>query len=125
MKISQNDKKVIKKSRRYINSEIETRIKEYRNLWKGLKAGSMGSAKSCKQKLTRWMQENPEYTFDDILNAAELYILSINDLRYLQNAEFFIFKQNPHREESSRLSAFIDEVNDKETLTGDWTSSIN
>ena len=45
--------KNIKKSKRIINEEIENRIDEYRFKWKGLKAGSMGSSKSCKQKLTR------------------------------------------------------------------------
>lgn len=112
--------KSVKKSSRAINSEVASRINEYRHLWKGLKPGSMGSKKGCSQKLSRWMRENPEYSFDDILKAASLYIATVNNVRYLQQADYFIFKQDTNKEESSRLSAFIEE----ELSDNDWTSSI-
>jgi hypothetical protein len=117
-------KKIIKKSKRVINQEIDDRIGEYRSKWKGLKAGSMGSPKACKQKLTRWMKENPTYSFDDILKAVDLYLQEFHvNTTFLQNAEYFIFKQNTNKEESSRLSAYIDEIGIGETK--DWTSQIN
>lgn len=114
----------IKKSERVINSEINERVDEFRSKFKGLKAGSMGSAKSCKHKFIRWMKENPQYTFDNILKATDMYIDSLNgDYRFLQRADYFIFKQENNREESSRLSAHIDEIDSfsKE----DWTSKLN
>jgi hypothetical protein len=115
--------KTIKKSKRAINQELENNLELFRNKWKGLKAGSMGSPKSCREKLYRWMSENPNYTIDKILKAADMYLASLSgDYRFLQRADYFIFKQENHREESSRLSAFIDEVDT--FTTEDWTSNL-
>lgn len=116
--------KTIKRSQRVINADINNRVEELRLKWKGLKVGSMGSLQSCKDKLTRWMKDNPNHTFDDILKAADMYIDSLNrDYRFLQRADYFIYKQENNREESSRLSAFIDEI---ETFDkNDWTTKLN
>jgi len=68
--------------------------------------------------------ENPEYTFEQILNASELYINTEGrNTRYLQRADYFIFKQDVHKGEASRLSAFIDELDEIPT-NGDWTSTL-
>lgn len=117
-----SNKKILKKSDRVIKDEIDKYIVEYRNKWRGLKPGSMGSLKSCKDKMFRWMKENPEYTMQDILRAADIYLNGLNNYTYLQRADYFIFKQENNREESSRLSAFVDEENIE---TEDWTSNIN
>ena len=117
-------KKKINKSKRVILSEIDDRIGEFRNKWKGLKPGSMGSLKACKDKLKRWMKENPEYSFEDILKAADLYLTTEGaDVRYLQRADYFIFKQDTHKDEMSRLSAFIDEID--EPHNSDWTTNLS
>lgn len=120
-----NDKKKVLKSNRTINNELESRTEEYRNKWKGLKPGSMGSLKACKQKLNRWMKENPDYSFDDILKAVDIYLNSgvLKDLRFLKQADNFIFKQNANKEEESFLSAFIEEIH---SYTEDgWTTNLN
>jgi len=115
---------IIKKSERLINLDIRNRIEEFRIKWSGLKPGAMGSSQSCKDKLTRWMKENPNYSFDDILKAADIYIKSLNgDYRFLQRADYFIYKQENNREESSRLSAYIEEINN--TIGDDWTTNLN
>jgi hypothetical protein len=119
---SVKDKKLVKKSSRAINAELNDFIQEFRALWKGLKPGSMGSEISCRDKMYKWMQMNPSYTKEDILKAAKLYIRSLNDLRFIQQADYFIFKKDAHGE-SSRLSAFIDEVNDVQV--DDWTTTLN
>lgn len=114
-----------KLSQRFINDAVEEGIEEYRNSWKGLKPGSMGSPKNCKDKLKRWMLENPEYTFDDILKAVSIYINQFNgDYRFLQQADYFIFKKDG-KEESSRLSAFIDEIDLVGNNSNDWTNTLN
>lgn len=114
-----------KKQKEVLNIDVLTRLPEFRNKWKGLKAGSMGSLQSCKDKMLRWMNDNPDYTFDEILKAADHYIESLKgDYRFLQRADYFIFKQENNREESSRLSAYIDEIDDS-TVSGDWTSTLN
>lgn len=115
------EKKIIKKSNRVINEGFDEFIEEYRNLWKGLKLGSMGSPGACKEKMLRWMGENPNYSKEDILKAARIYINSLNNYQYLQAAHYFIYKKDG-KEEDSRLSAFIEE---KEINNTDWTTRLS
>ena len=114
-------KKVVKKSTRTISEGFDEFIEEYRNLWKGLKVGSMGSPSACKEKMERWMKENPNYSKEDILKAAKIYINSLNNYQYLQAAHYFIYKKDG-KEEDSRLSAFIEE---KEVDNTDWTTKLS
>jgi len=116
-----NNKKSIKKSSRAINLELDDFIKEFRLLWKGKKPGSMGSEKAVRDKMYRWMQENPSYSKEDILKAAKLYLDDLNNNVYLQQADYFIYKKDVNGE-SSRLSAFIDEIDSKPI--SDWTTQI-
>ena len=115
------EKKIIKKSNRVINEGFDEFIEEYRKLWKGLKPGSMGSENACKEKMLRWMGENPNYTKEDILKAAKIYINSLNNYQYLQAAHYFIYKKDG-KEEDSRLSAFINET---EPDNIDWTVKLS
>ena len=114
-------KKVVKKSTRTISEGFDEFIEEYRNLWKGLKVGSMGSPMACKEKMLRWMGENPNYSKEDILKAAKIYINSLNNYQYLQAAHYFIYKKDG-KEEDSRLSAFINETESDNT---DWTIKLS
>lgn len=116
--------KIIKKSSKKIKAEVLERVGEYRGKWHGLKAGSMGDRQSCITKLSRWMETNPEYSFEQILDAAQLYLdTEGTNLTYLQRADYFIYKQESNKEETSRLAAFIDEVGT--TINRDWTSTLN
>ena len=115
------EKKIIKKSNRVINEGFDEFIEEYRNIWKGLKLGAMGSPSACKEKMLRWMKENPNYSKEDILKAAKIYINSLNNYQYLQAAHYFIYKKDG-KEEDSRLSAFIEE---KEVDNTDWTTKLS
>ena len=115
------EKKVVKKSNRVINEGFDEFIEEYRNIWKGLKLGAMGSPSACKEKMLRWMKENPNYSKEDILKAAKIYINSLNNYQYLQAAHYFIYKKDG-KEEDSRLSAFIEE---KEVDNTDWTTKLS
>lgn len=118
---SVKSKKQIRKSERVVNNELDSFIEEFRNKWKGLKPGSMGSLSTCKEKMKRWMQENPTYSPQQILTAADIYINSLDNYTYLQQADYFIYKKDG-KEESSRLSAFIDETESK--VAENWTSSL-
>jgi len=119
--LNYKEKKIIKKSNRIINEGFDEFIEEYRNLWKGLKVGSMGSPMACKEKMLRWMGENPNYSKKDILKASKIYINSLNNYQYLQAAHYFIYKKDG-KEEDSRLSAFIEE---KEVDNTDWTTKLS
>lgn len=118
---STNNKKITRRSTRSINNDLDNLVSEFRSLWKGLKIGSMGSEKSCRDKLTRWMKENPTYSKEDILKAAKLYIRSVENYQFIQQADYFIYKKDAYGEQS-RLSAFIDEADVKEE---GWGSSLN
>jgi hypothetical protein len=115
-----NNKKTVKKSSRAINADLENFVEKYRLLWKGLKPGSMGSTNGCKEKLERWMLENPQYSIDNIYNASKAYIKSVDDYKYLQQADYFIYKKDAFGEQS-RLSSFIDEESNVEE---DWTKKL-
>ena len=79
----------------------------------------MGSEASCKMKMYRWMKENPSYTPEQILKAADIYIKSLNNYQYLQRADYFIYKKDG-KEESSGLAAYIDEIE----VDDDWTTNL-
>jgi hypothetical protein len=118
-KISSSNKKRIVKSDRLVNVELNSFINDFRNKFKGLKPGSMGSESACKLKMFRWMKENPQYTSEQILNATEIYIKSLNNYQYLQQADYFIYKKEG-KDEQSKLSAFIDEI----SVDDDWTTTL-
>ncbi|HEX8586111.1 MAG TPA: hypothetical protein VF680_17095 [Allosphingosinicella sp.] len=113
--------KVNKKSERVINNGIDDFVNEFRGMWKGLKPGSMGSFAGCKEKLIRWMKDNPQYSKEDVLKAARIYIKSLDNYTYLQQADYFIYKKDAFGE-SSRLSAFVDE---QETSNVSWTNTLS
>jgi hypothetical protein len=73
------------------------------------------------------MIDNPEHPFENIIKAVKIYINSLNNqYTYLQQADYFIYKrENGSKEESSRLSAFIEEVSDAEVISGGWTSTLS
>lgn len=120
-------KKKIARSARAITSMIEDFVDEYRELWRGRKAGSMGSRTACVQKLTRWIKENPQIQKEQIMQAAKLYLdTEGRNSTYLQRADYFIYKQEGSSKiENSRLSAYIDDVLDDSQPEEDWTSKLN
>ena len=115
---TKNNKQTVK-SDRLINVELDSFINDFRNKFKGLKPGSMGSEASCKMKMYRWMKENPSYISEQILKAADIYIKSLNNYQYLQRADYFIYKKDG-KEESSGLAAYIDEIE----VDDDWTTNL-
>tara|TARA_R110000851_G_scaffold315229_3_gene477586 strand:- start:11109 stop:11324 length:216 start_codon:yes stop_codon:yes gene_type:complete len=71
------------------------------------------------------MADNPEVTPDQILAAADLYITTEGrDPRFLQRADYFIYKQDSSKSEASRLSAYVDDILMGST-NDDWTSRLN
>ena len=118
-------KKNVKLSRRALDETVEEFVQEFRKKWHGLKSGAMGDKEACKQKLIRWMQEHPNISPKLILKAADLYLATEGrDPRFVQRADYFIYKQDVHKNDASRLSAFIEELEMGNT-NEDWTSSLN
>lgn len=123
--IRQKGKKLVKDLNKNLSKTdeeyIKNNINEFRKVFKGLKPGSMGSLQSCKEKLTKWFEENPNYNFNDVIKAAKIYIKSVNDLRFLQRADYFIYKQDKNGTINSTLSAFIDEIDNTDDT---WTTNL-
>ena len=115
-------KKIVKKSNRVILDGLDEFLLEYRNLWKGLKVGAMGSNETCKEKIIKWMTNNPSYSKEDILKASKIYLNSLNDYKYLKQADNFIYKREGNID-TSGLSSFIDEIDSKIVDDG-WTSKL-
>lgn len=111
-------------SDKYIDRLVSDKVKDYRQLFKATnKRGAIGSPEGCKSKLKRWMKNNPEYTFDDILKATKLYIQELNgDYRFLQQADYFIYKKGGGRDELSRLSTYVEEVGDANFVEEGWAN---
>jgi len=84
----------------------------------------MGSSISTKKKLQRFMDNNPEITFEEIINASEMYIDSFNDsFKYIKRADYFIYKQNYKGEETSDLEIWL-EQSMKEPENSDWRTEL-
>lgn len=92
---------------------VSYRLHEYRDKWKGLFVGSMGTGSAVRDKIIRWLKENPTYTFDDILTATDYWVnekgKQIDDPQFLGQADYFIYKQQKDGTEVSRLSSIIEE----------------
>lgn len=87
-----------KKSRRKVicsaqtQTKVDSFINDYRGLFKGLKPGSMGDSQACRNKMIAWMTNNPQYTPEDIIKATKSYLKSVNNVKYLKEADNFIYK---------------------------------
>lgn len=113
-------KKEITSNKRKVDAELKSSIKEwineYRALFKGIKSGIMGDPKACLEKMVRFHEEYPELADKDkIFKATEAYIQSEanHNYKYLQRADYFIYKVTG-KEEISRLASYCEEDSEVE-----------
>lgn len=121
-------KKIVAVSDKVLDEKIEGFVDDFRKKWRGLKPGAMGSKEGVSQKLKRWIQNNPNIDLETISKAADNYINGADgtDPRFLQRADYFIYKQDSNKDLSSRLSAYVDEIiMGVEEDNKDWTTKIN
>lgn len=96
-------------------AKSEEWINEYRDIFKGKRDGSMGSKGACIKKMDRFMAAHPEYDKEHILKATRRYIASLkNDFRFIQQADYFISKEDHNKIVTSRLENFCEEVDLRE-----------
>lgn len=103
---------IVSKEKNLSVAPIESWIDEYRNVFKDKKPGSMGSKKSCIEKMQKFIEEYPEYNDPKlIVSAAERYVNTqrISEFIYLQQADYFISKKDS-LSTNSRLAAFCEEI---------------
>ncbi len=102
----------------------EILVRDIRDKFRGKKTGSMGDEKALAKKLDRWKKEHPNVSDKEILKATDAYLDSLKgNYRFLQRADYFVYKQNAHKDESSRLSMFVEEIRTPEE-NSDWTTNI-
>jgi hypothetical protein len=118
--------KEIKNADQTLKNQINDWIVDYRNLYKGTKVGIMGDPKSCLEKMCRFFVEYPQYANKDlILNATKKYIETeaFTNYKYLQRADYFIYKITG-KEESSRLASFCSDIEENKSLEHSFTQIL-
>jgi len=98
-------------------SEIEDFVKEYRLLFKGKKEKAMGDSHACPFKMALFMLVYPQYSQEDIINAARKHIESnkANNYRYMRRADYFIFKQEEFDGRKMITSTLLSVLEDSDT----------
>ena len=101
---------------------VETNIDMYRALFSkkkkgttGLRHGSLGDRQACIDKLIKWFKKTRfKYSWKEVLDSTEYYVSlqKPNNYTYLQNADYFIYKNN-----RSNLSVYIEESKNPQTNT--------
>jgi len=123
-------KKAINKEVRQGDLELRNTISswmdEYRALFKGTKVGAMGDPKACLDKMIRFFTEYPDYANKDIIfNATKKYIQTEanQNYKYLQRADYFIYKVTG-KEETSRLASFCSDAKENQSLEHSFTQVL-
>lgn len=91
-------------------------VDKYRKLFKGKKVGAMGDRNACIKKFDWFFKTHPKYDEETILKATEKYIIECRNKEYifLQQADYFIRKQDVDRIERSRLASYCEELDDSD-----------
>tara|TARA_R110001632_G_scaffold11547_4_gene41476 strand:+ start:1085 stop:1699 length:615 start_codon:yes stop_codon:yes gene_type:complete len=93
----------------------------WRENYKKHRNGVGGSITDCISKMKKFIRNNPEATPDLITKATILYINSLDNLKYMRRADYFIYKQY----NGSLLEEWLENVTD-DTVNSNWDSnSIN
>ena len=102
--------------------EVDSWIGEYRNLFKGIKIGSMGDPNACLKKMKIFLKANSKYTKEQIFEATKAYIKN-TEPKYTMQADYFISKVDANKVSTSRLFIWLEQIE----LVGEITdkSSLN
>ena len=99
-------------------------LEEWRDLFKDKKPGGAGNKQGCYKKMKIFLKENPDVTKEEIFAAAEAYFDSLDSLKYMQQADYFISK-GTGQNVSSRLSQWVEYVKEEGTQQKqDWHEAI-
>mgnify|MGYP003610773676 CR=1 FL=1 len=82
---------------------------EYRPLFRAVNKLAGGSTSSCLRKMQAFFAKHPSIRKDDVIAAAKMYIASVHDPTYLQQADYFIFKNSDSKSSfTSRLEQYLE-----------------
>ena len=91
-----------------IEEEVRTRIDEYRQMFKGIRANSIGIKAKVVELMTRFCIQH-KVSFDDVLMATKVYMQYVDDIKLMSNADNFITKLDKEGNEISLLQMAIEE----------------
>lgn len=92
-------------------------VDEYRELFRGIKLGSMGDRNGVVKNLKKFIK-NTKCTKKQILDATKYYIKN-TDPKYIQKAHYFVYKSG-----TSTLGSIIEEGYEKEDEGFDFTTKL-
>jgi hypothetical protein len=89
-------------------------IEDWRKLFSEKKVGAGGSKAEVHKKMELFLKENPDVTSEDIFNATEKYFQSLDNIKFMQQADYFIYK-GKGKDASSRLSQWLEVIKEEGT----------
>lgn len=98
-------------------ANVKNWIKEYRELFKGIKSGSMGDPNACLKKMMLFLKNNPQYTKEQIFTATKDYIKGTNPT-YVMYADYFIYKTGNDKITTSKLLSWLEQMGSGEIKQG-------
>jgi len=100
-------------------------ISQYREIFPAIKLPSGVPARNNVKILTenfRWFFAEYDYTWEDVIKAAKMYVNEYRDKEYMymQNSQYFISKQDKHKVKTSKLADYCDMIKDGVTTEEDY-----
>ena len=108
-----------------LSKDGKLNISQYREIFPAIKLPSGVPARNNVKILTenfRWFFAEYDYTWEDIINAAKMYVNEYRDKEYMymQNSQYFISKQDKHKVKTSKLADYCDMIKDGVTTEEDY-----
>lgn len=86
-------------------------VLDMRQLFRNIRKDAGGTPKACITKMQKFFVEHPSVRAEDCIEAAKMYLSTINDPKYLQRCDYFISKKGSIN--TSRLEEYLDIVKEQ------------
>lgn len=83
-------------------------LHEYRDMFRAIRKDAGGTYDGVRKKMQKFFADHPSVRKEDILLAAEMYLRTLSDPKYIQRADYFIKKNGP--DPQSRLEEYLEIV---------------
>jgi hypothetical protein len=84
-------------------------VEDWRKLFKDKRPGAGGSPHMVLKKMKTFLEQNPTVTVEEIYKATNAYFNSLDNTKYLQQADYFIKKGH----ESERLLQWVEAIREQ------------
>ena len=110
-----------------VESDVEKHINDYRKIFRNVRNDGIGNKSTVKKNLIKFLNENPEFNIQDVLEAAKLYINSMpqGELKYAKRADYFIYKvPAPGAPRDSTLEQVLNDLDHYKAKNESWTKMV-